>query len=296
LALLLVLEGSAGAAEAFKVATFNLENYVEPGEAARAGKPAQSRAQVRETILRMRADVLGLQEVGTTNALLELRAALQEEGLNYPYWEHVAGGYDTNIFVAVLSRFPITARRPHTQEGFLLQGRRFRLTRGIAEVDIQVSHDYSFTLFVAHLKSRRPAAEADESEIREQEAAILREKIETRLKAKPNANLVVLGDLNDVKDARSTRTVIGRGRTALIDTRPAEANGDPAGSGRSLRTITWTHFFAKEDTYSRVDYILLSPGMAKEWQPAASYVVAAPNWGLASDHRPVLASFDPRDR
>ena len=198
--------------------------------------------------------------------------------------------------MAVLSRFPITARRPHTQDGFLLQGRRFRLTRGIAEVDIQVTTNYSFTLFVAHLKSRRPAAEADESEIREQEAAILREKIETRLKAKPSANLVVLGDLNDVKDARSTRTVIGKGRNALVDTRPGEANGDLSVSGRSLRTITWTHFFAKEDTYSRVDYILLSPGMAKEWQPTASYVVAVPNWGLASDHRPVLATFVPRDR
>jgi hypothetical protein len=44
----------------------------------------------------------------------------------------------------------------------------------------------------------------------------------------------------------------------LFDTRPAERNGDdPAGapSGHETRNITWTHFYAKEDTYSRIDYI-----------------------------------------
>ena len=56
-------------------------------------------------------------------------------------------------------------------------------------------------------------------------------------------------------------------------------------------TVTWTHYFGQEDTYSRIDYIFLSSGMAREWNATETYVLAAPNWGLASDHRPIVAAF-----
>src|SRR4029079_15034945 len=111
-----------------------------------------SRAKVRASIRAMHPDVRALQELGTTNAMQELRSALRKDGLDYPHWEYVPGA-DTNIFVAVFSRFPITARRPHSNEGYLLNGRRFRLSRGIVEVDIQVNPAYSFTLMAVHLKS-----------------------------------------------------------------------------------------------------------------------------------------------
>src|SRR5690606_18345093 len=103
--------------------------------------------------------------MGSTNALLELRVALKADGIDFPHWEHITG-FDTNIHVAILSRFPFVARRPHTNEGFLLSGRRFRVSRGFAEVEIQVNPAYSFTLITAHLKSRRPVPEADEAELR----------------------------------------------------------------------------------------------------------------------------------
>jgi endonuclease/exonuclease/phosphatase family metal-dependent hydrolase len=291
--LALLLSVAIEAAPKFTVATFNLENYTDAQHGNRATKSDEARTMVRKSLEAMRADVVGLQEIGPTNVLMELRSSLKAEGLDYPYWEHVAG-YDTNIYVAVLSQFPIKARRPHSQDGFLLNGRRFRLTRGIAEVDIQVSPTYSFTLMVAHLKSRRAAPEADEADLREQEALVLRETIEARLRSEPEANLVVVGDLNDVKDARSTRAVIGKGKYGLIDTRPAERNGDTEFSVRNrlnARTITWTHYYGKEDSYSRLDYILVSHAMATGWDPAGSYVLALPNWGVGSDHRPVLASF-----
>jgi endonuclease/exonuclease/phosphatase family metal-dependent hydrolase len=55
--------------------------------------------------------------------------------------------------------------------------------------------------------------------------------------------------------------------------------------------VTWTHYFARDDSYSRIDYIFLSAGMAREWNRSETYVLAAPNWGLASDHRPIVAGF-----
>ena len=301
LGVLLVVGMFAGAraAETFTVLTWNVENYLDVAAGTRRVKSAEAKAKVCETLLMVRPDVAAFQEMGGTNALLELRASLKAGGLDLPHWEHVTGA-DTNSHVAGLSRFPVSARRPQTNDNFLLNGRHFRVSRGFAEVEIEVSPQYRFTLLAAHLKSKRPVAEADEAELREQEALVLREKIDAKLKANPNVNLVVLGDFNDTRDARSTKALIGKGRHALVDTRPAERNGDaPTGTpprSYAPRHVTWTYFYGKEDTYSRIDYILLSRGMAREWEASGTYVFTGANWGLASDHRPVVASFFTEDK
>jgi endonuclease/exonuclease/phosphatase family metal-dependent hydrolase len=171
------------------------------------------------------------------------------------------------------------------------------VSRGFGEVDVQVNSNYTFTLITAHLKSKRPIPSADEAEIRLEEAKLLREEIDARFMANPNLNLVVLGDFNDTKDSASTKAVIGRGKHKLVDTRPSERCPDAASVSISeLRTITWTHFYAKEDSYSRIDYILLSPGMAREWISQQTYVLAVPDWGVASDHRPLVAAFEAEDK
>jgi hypothetical protein len=113
---------STGFAETFRVATYNVENYLDqPTESRHFVKSAEAKAKVRESIKAMHPDVLALGEMGTTNALLELRAALKTDGLDFPFWERVQS-FDTNIHVAVLSKFPIIARQPHTNEFFLLDG------------------------------------------------------------------------------------------------------------------------------------------------------------------------------
>lgn len=295
---LLLLAVTSTVADTFSVATYNVENYLLTSNGQRPAKSDPARAKVRETLLKLQADVLALQEVGGSNALLELRASLKAGGLDYPHWEWVPG-YDTNIQVAVLSRFPFAARRSLTNAGFLLQGRRFRTSRGIAEVDVQVTPNYRFTLFVVHLKSRRESADADHAQIRFEEARILREHIDRRLVSDPQANLLVAGDFNDLKESRPIRTILGRAPRLLSDLRPAEPNGDDARlpDGRpSLRTVSWTHFYAKEDTYSRIDYLFVSPGMRREWIRGSAQILALPNWGVGSDHRPVIARFSTRDR
>ena len=298
LSLALALSARVASAETFRVATYNLEGYLDQPTETRPAKLSAAKAKVRESILALKPDVLAVQEMGSTNALLELRDSLKGEGLGLPYWEHVSG-FDTNIHVAILSRFPIIARHPHTDDSFLLSGRRFRVSRGFGEVDIQVSTNYSFTLIAAHLKSKRAVAQADEAEMRLEEAKLLREKVDTVLVANPNANLVVLGDFNDTKDSASTKAVIGRGRHKLVDTRPSERNGDNAASPNPAwepRNVTWTHYYGKEDSYTRIDYILVSPGMAREWVTNDTYALTIPNWGVGSDHRPIVATFEAEDK
>jgi endonuclease/exonuclease/phosphatase family metal-dependent hydrolase len=286
-------------AESFRVAAYNVENYLDqPTESRKFTKADDAKAKVRESIKAMNPDVIAFEEMGTTNALTELRASLKADGLDYPYWEHVSG-WDTNIHVAVLSKFPIIARRPHTNDTFLLSGRQFHVSRGFSEVDIQVSTNYTFTLLGAHLKSQRPVPEADEAELRLEEAKLLREKVEALLNANPSANIVVLGDFNEGPASPSTKAVIGRGKFKLVDTRPAERNGDnlPNPNPRyTPRNVVWTHYYGAEDSYSRLDYILLSPAMAREWVKEETYIPTIPNWGIGSDHRPVMATFEAVNR
>jgi endonuclease/exonuclease/phosphatase family metal-dependent hydrolase len=135
--------------------------------------------------------------------------------------------------------------------------------------------------------------------LRLEEAKLLREKIETRLKSDPRANIIVAGDLNDNKNSPAIRELIGkRGPHKLMDTRPSERNGQsltvcPTSDSRSE---TWTYFYAAEDLYCRFDYLLLSPGMAREWVQEQSFVLSLPEWGEASDHRPVAATFKAADK
>src|SRR5262245_61812863 len=91
------------AAETFRVAAYNVENYLDaPTESRRYTKSAEAKAKVRESIRAMKPDVIAFEEMGSTNALMELRASLKSEGLDFPYWEHVTG-WDTNIHVALFS-------------------------------------------------------------------------------------------------------------------------------------------------------------------------------------------------
>ena len=283
------------AAGTFRVATYNIENYLDqPTESRPHVKSPEAKAKIRESIKAMNPDVLALEEMGTTNALLELRASLKADGLDFPFWEHVSGA-DTNIHVAVLSRLPIVARRPHTNDLFLLDGRQFRVERGFAEVDIAAATNFTFTLIAAHLKSRLPSPVADEAEERLAEAKVLRGIIDEHFTNNPNARLIVLGDFNDVKDSDSMKEIIGRGRFKLTDTRPAERNGDNAPGQPPYfepRNVTWTYFYGADDTYSRMDYILLSPALARNWVPADTYIPTIPNWGVGSDHRPIVATFE----
>jgi hypothetical protein len=125
----------------------------------------------------------------------------------------------------------------------------------------------------------------------------LRGIIDRHFTNNPNARLIVLGDFNDVKDSDAVKEIIGRGKFKLTDTRPAERNGDNAPGQPPYfepRSVAWTYFYGADDTYSRMDYILLSPALARDWVPAETYIPTIPNWGIGSDHRPIVAAFRAR--
>src|SRR5437762_6103419 len=77
--------------ETFRVATWNVENYLDQATQTRHAKSEEAKAKIRECLLVLKPDVLALQEMGSVRALLELRDALKTNGLDFPHWEQVTG-------------------------------------------------------------------------------------------------------------------------------------------------------------------------------------------------------------
>jgi len=267
----------------FRVATYNLENYLDGTSRKGRVKSTESKAKIRESIGAINPDVIALQEIGSLDILQELRASLASEHLEFPHWEYLTGA-DEDLHIAILSKFPFAARLLHTEDGYALNGSKYRVRRGFAEMDVPVTPMLSFTLFAAHLKSKNEDAEADASALRLEEARLLRGKIEARLKETPDARILVCGDFNDTEDSGVVRTIAGPGKGRLIDTRPVDKAG----------TVAWTNCYEEKGRYERIDYVFMSPAMAGCWLPEKSGVLEMPDWRLASDHRPVVAAFASR--
>ncbi len=292
----LIIALPAAAATNFTVATFNVENYFLSPYETRKKKAEVSREKVSDIIMAVRPDVLALQEMGRKIAFDELRNRLSKRKLEYRYHLWLEGP-DPAIHLALLSRFPIVGDHSKTNVIYLLDRKRFQVSRGFMEVSLQVNQDYSFTLINAHLKSKRAVAVADQAEMRLEEARALRRLVDKRLTRNPKENLLLVGDLNDSPANDPIRALIGRGSLKLLDLRPIESIGKIGGSNVNTknlsRDIVWTYFYKQQDQFSRFDYILASQGIRNEY--VASFVKAHSDWGVASDHRIVVAKFAAKD-
>ncbi len=290
-------ETASDSKPAYTIASYNVENYLIRPTERRSDKPLAGQKKIQEVLLKARPDIVALQEMGSRDALESLRQALKDQGLVYNYWDHTTG-YDPDIHLALLSRYPITGKTPHSRLSYRLDNKSLQVSRGFLEAVISVNDDYQLTVMVAHLKSKRPVSVADQSEMRLMEALELRRIVDARLEADPAKNIVVLGDMNDTKDSRPVRALISQGRFRMKDVRPAERNGDnlPNPNPRyEPRNVTWTHYYGKEDSYSRIDYILVSPGLENELKDGSAWIPMVPNWGQGSDHRLIIAGFYAED-
>ena len=281
--------------ELVSLASFNVENYLLKSSQGRSPKSSASRRAVTNSLLSMRADVVALQEIGSENALLELKQGLVSDSFSYSH-HAITETPGSPIHVALLSRFPITQVAHHVTNVFVLYGKAYRPSRGFLEVDIAIPNQKSLKVFVAHLKSKRPVGYADQWDLRTREALLLRSLIDAQVKRNPEQLLAVVGDFNDGPASQTLKFLRGgKGTLPLTDARPRE--GTPGNLPRlelkvGKRASVWTHFFKDEDVFSRVDFILLNRALSRFYLEERSYVLSLPDWGLASDHRPVLVTFE----
>lgn len=231
----------------------------------------------------MDCDILALQEIGSRAALDDLLALLRQRGRDYPHIEWVARTDQSELNLALLSRWPITASRPRLLDTYTIGGVTQPVLRGFLDVELDLGANQTLRVIVAHLKSRvfHPLGQ---TEMRRNEARLLAGHVRRALRDSPDAWLLVLGDLNDTPHSAPIRLLLGNpSEIQLIDLRPEDG---PAG--------VWTWGSRATDEYTRLDYLLASPALARRIV-GAPRVVRDPPAARASDHRPVLAHFRLRE-
>jgi len=269
----------AAAGDTLTVMTWNVENYVAEdrmvdGEYRTAyPKPEKAKAALRATIRETQPEVLALQEMGPLPYLEELQRDLAAEGLRYDQ-RALLDGPDPARHLAVLSRVPLRQVTPHVAVATREHG---LVRRGVLEVAVALG-EREATFFLVHLKSRHTGNAADpfSAAQREGEAEAVRDLVLRRFPAPAAAAFLILGDCNDTPQSRPLRALTRRGDTRIASALPAADGGGDS----------WTHHYRKEAVYSRVDYLLASPGL----RPAVvkTWIHDSPAVRAASDHRPVL--------
>jgi len=288
LPVLLIVIWSGGRAESLTLATYNIENYGPANRVTEAGyrkdypKPEGEKQALRTVLRALNADVLVLQEMGGQLYLDELRRDLGAEGLNYPHAVLLAGD-DADRHVALLSKRPLTAVRQHTDLEIRYFGQKERVRRGLLEVRLEVA-GHELTVFGLHLKSRYTDRPDDPlSGIRRAaEATAVRDRVLQRCADPTVASFVVLGDCNDDKNSKALGFLQQRGKTKIAELLPATDS----------RGETWTHAFRKNDTYTRVDHVLVSAALRPAVRGGEARIYDGASWREASDHRPVSVTLD----
>jgi endonuclease/exonuclease/phosphatase family metal-dependent hydrolase len=274
--------------ETLTVATYNLENYGPADRMTEAGyrkdypKPESEKRALRAVIRALAADVLLIQEMGPRVYLDELRRDLKSEGVEYPYAE-LARAADQDRHLAILSRRPLKALRTHTDLQFTYFGAKETVKRGLFEATFETAAG-DVTVFAVHLKSRFTDRPDDPMSAirRAAEATAVRDRVLARFPAPVSARFLVVGDCNDSRTSRALGFLQRRGKTEIAALLPATDS----------RGETWTHSFQKEDTYSRVDHVLVSAGLKHAVRNGAAVIFDGDGVREASDHRPVFVVLE----
>jgi len=217
------------------------------GKSSTRSKPEKEVRKLINIIQSAHPDILGVCEIGQDKDLKDLQSRLKKAGISLPYI-HRTHGDDPVRSLAILSRFPITSTAKPTSSHYTINGKPFQISRGILDVTIQLPNKKIRFLGV-HLKSKRPVEEADQAIMRRYESILFRKHIDTILTQTPNALLLAYGDFNDTKHSKAVYTIKGRSHTR---------NQMEMLNLTDSRGETWTHYWKREDTYSRFDYVFTS--------------------------------------
>lgn len=257
-----------------RVATFNVENLfarwkfnedVDPIAAGERGWIVEeaffdelgqdSKLITGKAIDEIRADVIALQEVEGVDTLKRFRERFLFGG--FDAYRHVAGidGNDRRLIdVAVLSKRPITRVRSHQDLRDPGNSEEGLFSRDCLEVDVDVDGT-TVTLFINHFKSMSGGRKKSKKK-RELQAAEVRKIVEARFGANAGSErFVVLGDLNDYlqtddEGEPGIKALAEWDQVENVVTRLPEKD-------------RWTHYWAHEEDYKQLDYLLLSKSLAE---------------------------------
>jgi len=274
---------------ALTVAAYNVENYnvadrMADGVYRKAyPKPESEKKALVQSLLGFSPDILAVEEMGGPPFLAEFQRDLKAAGLDYPHTA-VLEGADTERHVAILSKLPFKDLKRHTQVPIKYFGQADVVKRGVLEATFATSEG-DLTVFVIHLKSKRTERPDDpEGTIqRTLEAEAVRDLVFTRFPDSASAKFIVCGDWNDSRNSKPVRALLKRGNQPLGELlRAYDSRGE-----------MWTHFYRAEDSYSRIDFMLVSSGL-KPFVAGKGSATIHDGAGVreASDHRPVYVPLN----
>jgi endonuclease/exonuclease/phosphatase family metal-dependent hydrolase len=272
------------ASAALTVATYNVENYtvadrmVDGVYRPAYPKPEKEKAALQQAIAGIAPDILAVEEMGPQPFLDDFQRELKQAGQNYPFTALLEAA-DADRHVAVLSKVPFKEVRRHAGVAITYFGQKEVVKRGVLEV-IFATNQGDFSLFVVHLKSRHTERKDDpESALQRQlEAEAVRDLVLSRYPDPAQGRFLFCGDWNDTRGSKTVHALLRRGDKGLGELlRATDAHGE-----------TWTHFYRREDTYSRIDYLLVSPALLPFVTGGRATIWDGPGVSEASDHRPVF--------
>lgn len=292
LCFLLFSLGWVARAETLTVATYNVENYGTANRVTEDGfrrdypKPEAEKAALRTVLRQLDADILILQEVGPQAYLDELQRDLTTEGVTYPYAKLIEGN-DADRHLALLSRWPPKSVVSHAELEARYFNDRVKVKRGALEARFVIG-GAELVIWGVHLKSRFTDRPDDPSSAlrRAAEATAVRDAV---LRAFPDpsaTNLLIAGDFNDTKSSKAVKLLEKRGKLAVVKLLPvADSRGE-----------SWTHAYHRDDTYTRVDHVLVSSALLPRVRDGRGRIFDRPETKQASDHRPVVVTLDFPDK
>jgi len=299
----------------WNVQNFGVTDRFVNGKSEKDAMKPDSEIEAMLAILgRIKPDVLGVSEIlqAPDDLYLKLlQSKLKKAGLDYPYLTTVKGG-DERIQNALLSKYPFVSEQHLNTETFDVSKTdkktkqvtkvQLRVGRGFINTEIQVTPTFKFRAMVAHLKSKRPNPEYDESSpgetgetfVRRNEALILKNAMNRFLAANPEECLIVMGDFNDTYRSMAIKTILGPkdATVRVFDLWLTDYFGD-----------WWTHFYIPDKSYERLDYMFVSQPLFIRFKKEKSHVFRPgqndpPSFNTynASDHRPIVAVFDVKEK
>lgn len=270
-----------GEGTTIRVASYNVRNYLSMDRIVEGKwrpdypKPEKEKDVVRGTILSVGPDILALQEIGSRMHLEELRRDLSNEGLDYKgsAWleahdseRHVAALWKSDLEVQVVN---------HANLPIKYMGKVDFVKRGMLELKIS-GEEGTWSLFNLHLKSKYTNFKSDPLSTlrRTLEGRSARDKIIKLFPELERERFLIVGDLNDSPVSGALRALAKKGdRVLSIPIECVDSNGS-----------RWTHYYKKEDSYTRIDYFLRSPGWT-ELRNVSGQIFSRPDYYEGSDHR-----------
>ena len=142
----------------------------------------------------------------------------------------------------------------------------------------------TWRLFNLHLKSKWTERDDDPqaANLREKEARVIRDFIRKKYPTQANSLHLIVGDFNDFKSTAPISRFQKVNKTVLHHMLPCQ---DTMG-------YFWTHYYKKQDSYNRLDYIFASPAMFEHYIQGSARINDSLRCLEGSDHRMIYADFE----